>query len=120
MPLRSFRSADDTQWLVWSVVPGPRRDPERRAGYDRRSPEPVLLYTGPERRVAPDRRAARAMVRPELQDGWLVFESAAERRRLSPIPPAWEQYTEAALERMCARAEPCRPGAMRAPDDGRA
>lgn len=110
MPLRSFRSADGAEWLVWSVVPGPRHDPERRRGYDRRSPDPVLRYSGPERRTAPDRRATRLLVKPELQAGWLVFESPRERRRLSPVPPAWERYTDAALERMCARAEPCQPG----------
>lgn len=113
MPLRSFQAADGTPWMVWSVVPGPRHDPERRAGYDRRSPDPVLRYTGPERRVNTDRRGQPGMVRPEFQNGWLVFESGEERRRLSPIPPAWERYTEAALERMCGRAEPCRPGTSR-------
>ncbi len=103
---------------MWSVVPGTRREGERRAGYDRRSPDPVLRYTGPERRMAADRRASTVLVRPELQAGWLVFESGADRRRLSPIPPAWERYTDAALERICARAEPCRPGGARLPTGG--
>lgn len=110
MPMRSFRSAGGAEWLVWSVVPGPRHAPERRRGYDRRSPDPVLRYPGPERRRTPDRRASRLLVKPELQSGWLVFESPDERRRLSPIPPAWERYTDAALERMCAQAEPCHAG----------
>lgn len=31
-----------------------------------------------------------ANVRPQYADGWLSFQRGAERRRLSPIPPNWE------------------------------
>jgi hypothetical protein len=91
---------------VWSVVPGARAEAERRAGYDRRSPDPVLLYKGHERRVSPDRRAGRAPVSPEMRQGRLIFESASERRRLAPIPPAWERYTDEALDRLSQMAHP--------------
>ncbi|HEU4557177.1 MAG TPA: hypothetical protein VFS20_04980 [Longimicrobium sp.] len=87
---------------MWNVIPGHRGDGERRAGYDRRSPDPVLLYRGPERRASTDRRNPPATVPDE---GWLVFESGSERRRLMPIPPGWEIRSDADLERLCGRAK---------------
>lgn len=42
-----------------------------------------------------------------LQDGWLVFESAREKRRLeAPYPAAWLTYDIPALEELCRRAKP--------------
>lgn len=41
-----------------------------------------------------------------MQLGWLTFESAQERRRLVPIPPAWEEASPAELRAYCARGEP--------------
>ncbi|HET7230022.1 MAG TPA: hypothetical protein VFJ16_08480 [Longimicrobium sp.] len=105
MPLRTFRSSAGVEWRVWNVIPGHRGEDERRCGYDRRSPDPVILYRGPDRRVASDRRAqaARKIIPDE---GWLVFESGSERRRLMPIPPNWEVRSDADLERLCGRAVP--------------
>lgn len=40
----------------------------------------------------------------DLAEGWLCFESDAEKRRLTPVPPEWEVCTEAELEELCARA----------------
>ncbi len=112
MPLRTFRSSKGVEWRVWNVIPGHRGEDERRCGYDRRSPEPVLRYRGPDRRSEDERRA----LRPELpQSGWLVFESGSERRRLMPIPPGWEIRSEADLERLCGRAKPVAPAST---DDG--
>lgn len=88
---------------MWNVVPGHRGEEERRRGYDRRSPDPVLLYRGPERRELDDRRSQHAAL---PQAGWLVFESGSERRRLMPIPPGWEVRSESDLERLCGRAKP--------------
>ena len=106
MPLRTFRSSAGVLWQVCSVIPGTRTDEERRLGYDRRSPDPVILYTGPERRVSNDRRAGITFLAPSLRTGWLVFECPDERRRLAPIPPGWDRCAEAALERLCAQAVP--------------
>jgi len=103
MPLRTFCSSTGTEWRVWNVVPGHRGENERRRGYDRRSPDPVLLYRGAERREQDERRSQRAAV---PKSGWLVFESGSERRRLMPIPPGWEIRSEADLERLCGRAQP--------------
>ena len=41
-----------------------------------------------------------------FQSGWLVFESAAEKRRLSPIPKDWQSVPVGELEQLCQRAEP--------------
>ncbi|HET7460859.1 MAG TPA: hypothetical protein VFJ82_06415 [Longimicrobium sp.] len=89
---------------MWNVIPGHVGEEERRCGYDRRSPDPVILYRGPDRRKAADRRARPAV--PDVPEGWLVFEGGGERRRLRPIPPGWEVRSDADLERLCGRATP--------------
>lgn len=104
MPSLVFSDSRGVEWRVWSVVPGCREADERRRGYDRRSPDPVLRYTGPERRVAPERRARSALLSHDLREGWLVFEATGERRRLAPIPPGWERLGPAGLERLRDRA----------------
>ncbi len=44
-----------------------------------------------------------------FRDGWLVFESVLEKRRLAPVPPSWESATDAELAAMCAQAVPQTP-----------
>lgn len=109
MPIRSFRTAEGVQWQVWNVVPGPKDVPERRIGYDRRSPDPVLRYSGPERRRADDRRRPAPLLSRQLATGWLAFECSTEKRRLAPIPQHWDQLSEAELERLCQSARICPP-----------
>ena len=104
MPIRSFRGADGAEWQVWSVIPGARIGAERRMGFDRRSPDPVLRYTGPERRETPDRRRVSATLPAELMGGWLTFEGPRERRRLTPIPPGWHELPDEELDRLRERA----------------
>jgi len=41
-----------------------------------------------------------------FREGWLVFESATEKRRLAPIPPNWEALSNEALISLCAKASP--------------
>lgn len=108
MPIRSFRGEDGVHWQVWNVVPG-RCDTERRVGYDRRSPEPVIRYTGPERRTGGDRRQPPQFLSPHLAGGWLTFECPTEKRRLAPIPQHWEELADADLERLCLAARPVAP-----------
>lgn len=105
MALRAFRDAAGVLWHVWNVIPGARDSSERRVGYDRRSPGPVLRYTGPERRRASRRRISLA-VASGLAAGWLTFESQGERRRLAPIPPGWDRCSETGLARLCEQATP--------------
>ena len=106
MPWRTFRASDGAEWHVWSVIPGALPEMERRRGYDRRSPDPVILYTGSERRINPDRRTRGTLISAEMCAGWLTFESEGGRRRLAPIPPGWERLSDEALERLCQRAQP--------------
>ena len=42
----------------------------------------------------------------ELQNGWLSFECAAERRRYAPIPANWHDMTPDELHELCRRAPP--------------
>src|ERR1700704_3818129 len=46
-----------------------------------------------------------------LEQGWLSFTSGDTKRRLAPIPPAWETSPDAELERLCSTAR----GVPRAP-----
>jgi hypothetical protein len=43
-------------------------------------------------------------VSPGYAGGWLTFESAAERRRLAPIPPEWDVAGRQLMVHWCARA----------------
>jgi hypothetical protein len=36
--------------------------------------------------------------------GWLVFESAQEKRRFAPVPPDWEALSSEQLAGLCAKA----------------
>ena len=70
-----------------------------------------MSYSGPERRgQTRDRRLSRighrAMVLPELKDGWLCFENEhGEKRRLMPVPKNWDQMTRDELLKLCSEAK---------------
>jgi hypothetical protein len=36
--------------------------------------------------------------------GWLAFESDGEKRRLAPVPDAWEELSADTLEKLCREA----------------
>ncbi len=59
-----------------------------------------------------DDTQARARLPHPFRNGWLTFESVAEKRRLSPVPDDWDQLREAGLRELCQRAErvPLRTG----------
>jgi len=102
--LRSFTAPDGRSWDVWDVLPEQASAgayPVRRVR-DRRSPDPVLLYKGPERRVTERRRSTPrpSTCLPGLEGGWLVFSSAGVKRRLAPPPSGWEVCPVAALVRL--------------------
>jgi hypothetical protein len=40
-----------------------------------------------------------------MRQGWLTFEAGNERRRLAPIPAAWENAPDDVLRDYCSRAE---------------
>ncbi|MFN2563682.1 MAG: hypothetical protein ABR499_01555 [Gemmatimonadaceae bacterium] len=56
--------------------------------------------------VYPETRPSQVSALPgTFQSGWLVFESATEKRRLSPIPSDWQTLPALELERLCDQAE---------------
>jgi hypothetical protein len=74
--LREFVDPKGVRWKVWDVWPTERLS----------SATLTSISTFPSLK---------------LSDGWLCFESATEKRRLSPIPPEWEMCDEAALCGFC-------------------
>jgi hypothetical protein len=74
--MREFRDASGTEWRVFLT---PR-------GSDAVSREHFL---------------------PEAyREGWLVFESAREKRRFAPVPADWETVPVEALVELCGKASP--------------
>lgn len=103
MPYRTFADDHGRSWEVWDVRPerAERRDGERRE-------EGQTPWTGLDRRVADDRRQkseVRVRLSHLLADGWLVFKSDHERRRLSPIPANWESRRGPDLRALWEQAE---------------
>jgi len=93
---RELVDADGVRWLVWAVMPSladRREQPDRRL--DPRSKR--------ERRT---RHELRVRMEPGMAKGWLVFESAHEKRRLHPIPESWASLDDASLATLLREAVP--------------
>jgi len=109
--MRTFVDPAGTEWTVWEVRParhvGPTR--ERRAGERRgaAAPDPIV-----ERRRRAERRLGEGEgpwapgVAAGLAQGWLTFDAGTERRRLAPVPPAWEGLGDDELAALCHAATP--------------
>jgi len=70
--------------------------------------------------VYPEGRPSQLAALPgTFQSGWLVFESASEKRRLSPIPSGWLTIPTSELEQLCQQAAPA-PRRTRTPSTPRA
>jgi hypothetical protein len=104
MGYRSFKDSTGVEWDAWDVVPqlGERRVEDRRQA---RRPIEFRDRRRAERRIVMSRRAVMA---GGLSNGWLCFEGAAEKRRLSPIPEDWSRCPESQLEEYCRMARPVR------------
>ena len=74
MDYRAFSTADGVAWHVWPVHPTMI---ERRNGRERRA----TMRAGEARRQVDEIRFVRA---DTMADGWLVFQSKHELRRLAP------------------------------------
>jgi hypothetical protein len=61
-----------------------------------------------ERRVRP---LPDARLGAKEDDGWLVFSAIEDKRRLAPIPSAWDRLPDSELESLCqhARVAPSSP-----------
>jgi hypothetical protein len=81
--LRQFTDARGISWRVWDVWP------------TRMSQSATATNVSDMVVAFPDR---------DFVDGWLCFESSAEKRRLAPIPPEWETCEPCVLEELCMRA----------------
>jgi len=58
---------------------------------------------------------SRGQFLPEaFREGWLVFESPREKRRLAPVPANWESLSNEALAALCEQAPPQTPRARAA------
>ncbi len=114
MSHRTFSDSNGVEWDVWAVVP---QWADRRTGKHGRAGSVEEAVDSPviEQRRQPDRRQGqpgqvpRVRLTKGLDGGWIAFQSARERRRLSPIPAGWETLPDAELEGMCRRAAPAAP-----------
>ena len=77
MAVREFTDSKGIEWRAWDVTP---------------------------EHMHPATRTEDFM--SNLQDGWLAFESATEKRRMSaPYPAYWTSYRIPDLEALCAKAK---------------
>jgi hypothetical protein len=96
MAHREFTDSLGIQWEVWTVVP---EYAERRRG-GRSAQTPAI-----------DRREHsefRVPLGSQWAEGWLCFKCETEKRRLVPVPEAWDAMSDADLERLCRSAKPTR------------
>ena len=78
MAVREFTDSWGTEWRVWDVTPEVMHPITRSEEYMK-----------------------------NLQDGWLAFESATEKRRIpAPYPPDWFKLSLKQLEELCSKAAP--------------
>ena len=107
---RSFVDKTGVPWDVWEVRP---QWADRRTNGDRRQRSvddegvdpPVLEQRrGRDRRQSENNGQRRVKLANGFSGGWLIFESGAERRRLSPIPTDWESAPPDQLSALCSRA----------------
>lgn len=89
MPHLQFEDSEGIVWSVWDVDP---ITAERTL-----SPHPDAPSTMPRTQTV-------SRVHEALSGGWLCFEARGHKRRLAPIPAAWEQCDPEDLERLCREA----------------
>jgi hypothetical protein len=52
------------------------------------------------------------LAQPEFANGWLLFETSGEKRRLAPYPEDWAHVPVPQLETLCGRAKRIDPVAV--------
>lgn len=79
MAFRTFRDPEGREWQAWDVVPRRDSDPGSRSQH---------------------------WLPPEMAEGWLCFEAADQKRRLSPFPEGWEACDDSVIHALCRAAHP--------------
>jgi len=104
---RSFKDRKGLHWDVWEVKPtaSERRYLQRRVHEDDRT-DSAERRSGDERRRS---RISRTPAASDLARGWLCFECSTEKRRLAPVPDAWERVDDDTMEQWCCTAKPVVP-----------
>lgn len=102
-PSRDFHDDSGRLWTAWDVIPswGERRQGERR-GRAHGVPSGGIDRRRAERRR---HRGIRIGLPAALSGGWLAFVSGVERRRVAPIPHAWDALPDEQLRALWRRAE---------------
>ena len=102
MPYRTFADEQGRSWEIWDVRP----ERVERRGLERREPD-ARPWAGPERRSDDRRQERQVRMRLDypLSEGWLVFRSDEEKRRLAPIPPDWESLRGQELRELWQKAD---------------
>lgn len=98
---RKFVDEKGIWWQVWEVLPD---DAEHRLRERRQVHTPPK---GRDNRGLVDRRrraSFRSTVPPELANGWLAFQSLAQKRRYWPIPAGWQALPDSELRVLCREA----------------
>ena len=95
MAYREFLDENGERWKVWDVTP------DERIFAPRTPTPPSQAGLRLERS-----QSARTEVTPTRSRGWLAFQSSRENRRLSPIPPRWEEASDADLAAFMREASP--------------
>lgn len=98
--MREFTDSEGVQWQAWEVIPSTAE--RRNSTADRR----FGARDHHERRV---KQQLRVKMDEGLAEGWLVFESAEEKRRLHPIPEAWESLSDEQLVELARSAGAASP-----------
>lgn len=104
MSYRTFIDSDGVEWQAWDVMP---QAAERRIG-NRRGAREQLAFRDRRQVERRQRQGRWSPLTSGLSEGWLCFDSGEVRRRLTPIPPDWEECAVDALERYCRSANPAR------------
>ena len=107
MPYRTFIDSLGNDWQVWDIVP---RLTERRSddATDRRVETVPISFVDRRRDARRLTQARRAVLRGTYAQGWLCFDSAKEKRRLTPIPADWTTCSDELMEVYARHAEPVR------------
>ena len=93
--MRRFTDPQGRHWQVWKVTPSATVYHERRTRTSAAGGQPAP-YAGEDRRKG------------DIQQGWLCFDGAAERRRFYPVPADWENFSDERLVSLLKASAPVR------------